>query len=245
LCTLVACILFSCEYLPLTNEEVIDGLKQALTIGAETASTSASVENGFWGNDLIRIPLPPEAQAVKNTLDALQNPILLGVLQLAGFNAQMVDFERSLNRAAERAAVGAFNIFAGAVREMTIADGFAILNGGETAATDYLREKTTVPLKASFSPIIIAAIAEVEVITQFWNPIINTYNNVNSAIATLPPILGISPLGDPVNPDLEEFITDKAIDGLMKLIAEQEKKIRTDPLEQVTPLLRRVFGGSK
>ena len=199
----------------LTNTEVIAGLKEALTLGAKESATGASKIDGFYKNPKIFIPWPAEAQKMKD------------VLISTGFSKQVTAFEESMNRAAEEAAKGAFDVFAGAVKEMTIADGFAILNGGETAATNYLREKTTVPLKGKFSPIVKNAIEKVNV-TSYWSPLVNAYN--------------IIPGVTKQNPNLEDYITDRAIDGLMSLIAEQETKIRKDPAAQVTALLKRVFG---
>ena len=199
----------------LTNSEVIAGLKEALTIGARESASLASAVDGFYKNPKIAIPFPAEAQTVKD------------VLIKTGLSKQVMDFEQSMNRAAELAAKGAFDVFAGAVKEMTIADGFAILNGGETAATNYLREKTYIPLRAKFSPIVKDAIQKVNV-TSYWNPLVNAYN--------------IIPGVTKQNPNLDEYITGKAIDGLMTLIAEQEMKIRKDPAAQVTALLQKVFG---
>ena len=199
----------------LTNSEVIAGLKEALTIGAKESATSASTADGFFKNPKIFIPWPAEAQKMKD------------VLVSTGLNKQVTAFEESMNRAAEEAAKGAFDVFAGAVKEMSIADGFTILNGGETAATQYLREKTTVPLKGKFSPIVKNAIDKVNV-TSYWNPLVNTYNMIPGVTKQ--------------NPNLEDYITDRAIDGLMTLISEQETKIRKDPAAQVTALLKKVFG---
>ena len=199
----------------LTNGEVIAGLKEALTIGARESATSASKVDGFYKNPKIAIPFPAEAQKVKD------------VLSTTGFSKQISAFEESMNRAAEEAAKGAFDVFAGAVREMTIQDGFAILNGGDMAATNYLREKTGIPLKEKFSPIVKNAIDKVNV-TSYWSPLVNAYNMVPGVTRQ--------------NPNLEDYITTKAIDGLMTLIAEQEMKIRQDPAAQVTALLKKVFG---
>ena len=199
----------------LTNSEVIAGLKEALTIGVKESSTIASAVDGFYKNPKISIPFPAEAQTVKD------------VLSKTGFSSQISAFEQSINRAAEEAAKGAFEVFAGAVKEMTIQDGFAILNGGETAATNYLREKTTIPLTTKFSPVVKNAIEKVNV-TSYWNPLVNAYNMIPGVTRQ--------------NPNLEEYITGKAIDGLMTLIAEEEVKIRQDPAAQVTALLKKVFG---
>ena len=198
-----------------TNSEVIAGLKEALTIGAEESATAASKMDGFYKNPKIFIPWPAEAQKMKD------------VLVSTGLSKQVTAFEESINRAAEEAAKGAYDVFAGAVKEMTIADGFAILNGGETAATQYLREKTTVPLKGKFSPVVKNAIEKVNV-TSYWNPLVNAYNKIPGVTKQ--------------NPNLDDYITDRAIDGLMTLIAEQETKIRKDPAAQVTALLKKVFG---
>ena len=200
---------------PLTNSEVVSGLKEALTIGVRESATAASAVDGFYRNAKIAIPWPAEAQAMKDALVRI------------GLSGQVTAFEQSINRAAEEAAKGAFEVFAGAVREMTIADGFAILNGGNTAATDYLRDRTSAPLKNRFTPVVKNAIDKVNV-TSYWNPLANAYNAIPGVTR--------------VNPNLEEYITAKAIDGLMTLIAEQETKIRQDPAAQVTDLLKRVFG---
>jgi len=200
---------------PLTNSEVIAGLKEALTIGARESATAASAIDGFYKNPKIAIPWPAEAQKMKE------------VLTSAGFSRQVAAFEESMNRCAEEAARGAYDVFAGAVREMTIQDGFAILNGGDMAATNYLREKTTLPLTSKFSPVVKNAIEKVNV-TSYWSPLVNAYNMIPGVTRQ--------------NPNLEDYITGFAIDGLMVLIAEQEVKIRQDPAAQVTALLKKVFG---
>jgi hypothetical protein len=199
----------------LTNSEVIAGLKEALTIGAKESATAASAVNGFYRNQKIFIPWPAEAQKMKD------------LLVKTGFSRQVTAFEESMNRAAEEAAKGAYDVFAGAVKGMTIQDGFAILNGADTAATHYLREKTTVPLKGKFSPVVKNAIEKVNV-TSYWSPLVTAYNKIPGVTRQ--------------NPNLEDYIAGRAIDGLMTLIAEQEIKIRKDPAAQVTSLLKKVFG---
>ncbi len=202
----------------LTNEDVIAGLKEALTIGAKTSSESASAVDGFFKNPNIFIPWPTEAQSMKNSLVKI------------GLEKQVSAFEESMNRAAEEAAKGAFDVFAGAVKGMTISDGFAILSGNDTAATHYLREKSFVPLKEKFTPIVKNAIEKVQV-TSYWNPLVSSYNKI--------------PGVKKQNPNLEDYITTRAIDGLMVLIGEQEAKIRKDPVAQTTDLLKKVFGQQK
>ncbi len=199
----------------LTNTEVVAGLKEALTVGAKESASKASITDGFYKNSRISIPWPSEAQKMKDALVKV------------GLTKQVSAFEESMNRAAEEATKGAYDVFAGAIKDMTIKDGFAILNGSDTAATHYLREKTNIPLRQKFSPIVKTAIEKVNV-TSYWSPLVTTYNKIPGVTKQ--------------NPNLEDYITGKAVDGLMILIAEQETKIRKDPAAQVTELLRKVFG---
>lgn len=199
----------------LTNDEVVAGLKEALTNGAQKAGSSASSLDGFYKNPRIYIPWPAEAQNMKEKLLKL------------GMEKKVNEFEESLNRAAEEASKEAYPIFADAVKSMSVSDGFKILKGGDTAATHYLRESTSSPLYTKFKPIVKTAIEKVNV-TAYWTPLANTYNKI--------------PGVKKQNPDLEDYVTKKAINGLMVLIAEQEAKIRNNPAEQVTDLLKKVFG---
>jgi len=202
----------------LTRYEIIKGLKEALTVGAENSVSSASVVNGFYKNPEIFIPFPPEAVKVKNTLEQ------------AGFSDLIRDFEKSINRAAEEASKKAFPIFKDAITSMTIKDAVGILKGADNAATVYLRSNTEEDLKAEFMPVVKNAVDKVEV-TSYWNPIATAYNRIIILTG-----------GSQVNPNLEEYITQKALDGLFLMIAEEEKKIRKDPAARVTYLLKRVFG---
>ncbi len=202
----------------LTNDEVVSGLKEALVIGARKSAEAASLADGFNKNPLIFIPFPAEAQKMKDRLVSM------------GMEQKVKDFETSLNRAAEEASKEAYNIFADAVKGMSVGDGFAILNGGDTAATHYLREKTHSPLNEKFTPIVRAAIEKVQV-TAYWTPLVAAYNRIPGVAKQ--------------NPDLEAYVTAKAINGLMYLISEQEAKIRKDPAAQATELLRKVFGKAK
>ena len=202
----------------LTNDEVISGLREALIIGARKSAQAASLTDGFNKNPLIFIPFPEEAQKMKERLISM------------GMEQKVIDFETSLNRAAEEASKEAYNIFADAVRGMSVGDGFAILNGGDTAATHYLREKTYNPLSEKFAPIVKNAIEKVQV-TSYWTPLVTAYNRIPGVAKQ--------------NPDLEAYVTAKAINGLMYLISEQEAKIRKDPAAQATELLRKVFGKAK
>jgi hypothetical protein len=200
---------------PLTNEEVINGLREALSVGTNNSTAFASKLDGFYKNELLFIAFPPEAIKVKNTLEDL------------GFKEQTDKFVLTLNRAAEEATKSAAPVFLDAIKGMTITDGFAILKGNDSAATSYLKEKTTAELKQKFTPIVQDAINKVE-LTKYWTPVISTYNNI--------------PFVEKQNADLTGYVTDKAVFGLFKLIAQEELKIRQDPAARVTDVLKRVFG---
>ncbi len=200
---------------PLTNDEVISGLKEALKVGSNNASSSASQLDGFFGNNIIKIPFPPEAASIEQKLRAI------------GMNKQVDDFVLTLNRAAEEAAKKAAPVFLNAITSMSISDAFNILRGADTAATGYLRKTTALQLHNNFKPVIQAATQKVDV-TRYWNPLISTYNKI--------------PLVTKLNPDLDEYITGRALNGLFYLVSQEEIKIRKDPAARVTDILRRVFG---
>ncbi|MEO6882831.1 MAG: DUF4197 domain-containing protein [Bacteroidia bacterium] len=200
---------------PLSNDEVINGLKDALKVGTDTSTSAASKVDGFYKNAEIKIPFPPEAQKVENTANDL------------GMKDQVDKFVMTLNRAAEEATKNAAPVFLDAIKQMTVTDGFAILKGDSNAATKYLQDKTTAQLHDQFKPIVEAAINKVEV-TKYWAPIINAYNNV--------------PFVQKQNPDLNEYVTQQAMKGLFKLIADQELLIRKNPAARVDAILQRVFG---
>ncbi|MFK7755345.1 MAG: DUF4197 domain-containing protein [Flavobacteriales bacterium] len=202
----------------LTNQDVISGLKEALRVGTDSAVGLASKTNGFYKNPLLFIEFPPEAIKVKNTLTD------------AGFGSLVEDFEMTLNRSAEEASRYAAPIFIDAITEMTIQDGFNILNGPDNAATNYLKEKTTSSLRAEFKPVVDEAIKKVN-LTKFWEPVVSKYN-----------LLTILSGGEQVNPDLEAYVTTNAMDGLFQHIEQEEKQIRENPQARVTELLQKVFG---
>jgi hypothetical protein len=199
----------------LSNEEVIKGLKEALTVGTNNSSELASKVDGFYKNPRLFIPWPEEAAEMKERLIKL------------GFTKKINEFEMSLNRAAEEAASKAAPVFTNAIVNMSVQDGFAILKGADTAATNYLRKTTYSPLKEQFLPVVKEAIQKVNV-TSYWNPLVTAYNKI--------------PGVKKQNPDLDDYVTNKAINGLMVLIADEEIKIRKDPAARVTDLLKKVFG---
>jgi len=233
-------IMYSCEEadeiienLGLTDTEIVAGLKQALNIGTDTAVNVVSQVGGYYQDELIKILLPPEADIIVDNLD---NAVLQGL----GLDQLVEDLIFKINRAAEDAAPGAVDIFWGAITDMTITDGFDILHGEDTAATHYLRDHTYGELTQLFAPLmqssldkdIVAGVSAQET----WNTLTTTYNDIaNSLIGQL---AGLTP----VNTNLGEWVTGKALDGLFVKVAEEEIAIRTNLDHRVTDLLRRVFG---
>lgn len=202
----------------LSNGEVISGLKEALTVGIKNSVSFASVTDGFLKNDNIRLPFPEDAIKVR------QKAIEWGL------SGQVEKFETTLNRAAEDATKTALPIFVDAITNMSIQDGFAILKGGDGAATKFLRDNTTAKLTAAFAPKVAESISKVK-LTEYWNPIITKYNSAMTFTG-----------GQKLNPDLNQYVTERAIAGLFKLVEQEENKIRKDPAARVTDILRKVFG---
>ncbi|MCX6197162.1 MAG: DUF4197 domain-containing protein [Flavobacteriia bacterium] len=202
----------------LTNEEVISGLKEALNVGIKNAVNLSSVTDGFLKNDVIRLPFPPDAIKVREK--ALN----------FGLSKQVATFEETLNRAAEEATKKALPIFIDAIKNMSVSDGFSILKDGEGAATKFLKSQTSNQLVIAFAPVVKEATTKVQ-LTAYWNPIITRYNSAMSLSG-----------GQKLNPDLDAYITQKAIDGLFYLVEVEENKIRKDPLARVSDILVKVFG---
>jgi hypothetical protein len=200
---------------PLSNEEIISGLKEALSVGSKNASAAASKLDGYYKNPVIKIPFPPEAKQMESKLRAI------------GMGKQVDDFVMTLNRAAEEAAKQATPVFVDAVKKMTIADGLQILKGSDTAATGYLRKTTSPKLHDDFKPVIKTATQKVDV-TKYWTPLVTAYDKI--------------PFVTKVNPDLDEYVTQRALTGLFYLVSQEETKIRKDPMARVTDILKRVFG---
>ncbi|HTF04929.1 MAG TPA: DUF4197 domain-containing protein [Bacteroidia bacterium] len=203
---------------PLTNLDAVKGLKEALTQGTNKSTNQASQTDGFFKNARLFIPFPPVAQKVKD------NAIKLGM------QAQVTKFEETLNRAAEEATKSAAPVFINAITSMTIGDGLGILRGSDTAATNYLRVKCTDSLKLRFKPIVAKATQKVE-LTKHWNPLATAYNKI--------------PFVTPINPDLDAYVCERAINGLFLLIGDEEKNIRTNPLARGTEILKKVFGSKE
>ena len=208
----------SSSKIDLTNEEVISGLKEALNVGIKNAVNLSSVTDGFLKNDVIRLPFPPDAIKVREKAINF------------GLSKQVTTFEETLNRAAEEATKKALPIFIDAIKNMSVSDGFSILKGGDGAATKFLKSQTSNQLVIAFSPVVKEATTKVQ-LTSYWNPIITRYNSAMTLSG-----------GQKLDPDLDAYITQKAIDGLFYLVEIEENKIRKDPLARVSDILVKVFG---
>ncbi len=231
-CAEVMSLLEEAAPAPLTEREVADGLKEALTTGARNAAARLAAENGYYGDEALRIPLPDEAKVIVDNIS-----------RIPGGEKMVEDLVLQINRAAEDAAGEAAPVFVSAVTEMTIADAFRILRGEDDAATAYLRRTTGEELYALYRPKIATSTSK-EIVggvsaQETWQYlVIDGWNR--AASSALGQRLGYTP----VQTDLDDFLTRKALDGLFTLIAQEELKIRTDVSARVTPLLRRVFGST-
>lgn len=199
----------------LSSDEIANGLKEALRIGAEKGCTNLAKPDGFFKNAALKILMPPEATKVESTLRSV------------GLNQYADDFILSMNRAAEDACVTAAPIFVNAIKQMTISDGLNILRGDESAATTYLRSKSTADLKSSFNPIIKTSLDKVNA-TKYWEKAITAYNAIPFS-------------NKKINPDLSAYVTEKAMEGIYSEIAKQEKDIRANPMARTSELLKKVF----
>lgn len=204
------------ENIPLTETEVVNGLKEALTVGIDTSVTVASATNGYFGNQLVKVLLPDEA-----------DPIIDAIQFIPGSDQLIDELVLKLNRAAESAATQATPIFVNAITNITIDDGFSILNGGNNAATNYLQTNTQTQLYTAFKPDIENALIQVGA-QQVWGEVIDLYNDI--------------PFLPEANADLADHTTTRALDGLFHYVAEEEADIRTNANARVTDLLERVFG---
>jgi len=194
---------------------VVAGLKQALEVGTERAVALTGKDGGYSDNLRIRIGTPEKLEKAASALRSL------------GLGSFVDDLELQMNRAAERAAGEAKPVFWDAVRDMTFDDARAILKGPDTAATDYFRARTEPRLRELYAPIVERTLAEVGAVRE--------YNRLLERYAALP---------FTTRPDLrlEDYVTDRALDGLFTMLADEERRIRRDPVARTTELLRRVFG---
>ena len=197
----------------LSNEEIINGLKEALTIGTDSSTRKLSKADGFFTNAAIKIIMPEEARKVESTLRSF------------GMSSLVDKAVLSMNRAAEDAASGVTTIFWDAIKQMSLQDGISILRGGDFAATEFLKKNTTELLKIKMRPVIQASLDKVNA-TTYWKDVFTSYNKFSR---------------QQVNTDLTTYVTEKALNGLFHEISLEEQKIRKDPAAQVTELLKKVF----
>jgi hypothetical protein len=195
------------------RDEVAAGLREALTVGTTRSVGRLSAVDGYFGNAALRILLPPEARKVEQRLRSI------------GMGRQVDNAIVAMNRAAEDAAKSATPVFVKAIREMTLPDALGILRGTDTAATEYLQRTTVSGLTTAFRPIIDSSLRKVDA-TRHWNNIFTAYNKVAR---------------EKVDPDLASWVTNKALEGLFRQLASEERLIRKDPVARSSELLRRVF----
>ena len=199
----------------LSNPEIVSGLKEALLKGSETAISSLGQADGFLANPKVKIPMPEKLQTVESMLRKLKQDEIAD------------QFVLSMNRAAEQAVPKATSIVTNIVKSMSIEDAYGVLKGHDTAATDYLRDKGSTELHHQFLPIVKQATSSVGVTDKY-----------KSLLSNLGPA---SNFIDVESLDLDKYVTDKALEGLFTLVAEEEKLIRTNPAARTTELLKKVF----
>lgn len=199
---------------PLSEEEIGNGLKEALDLGVKEAVTSLSAEDGYFASPY-KILIPEEAQAVTSKLKAVP-----------GFGDVEAKLEEKLNRAAELAATKATPIFVDAIKGLTIKDAMNILMGKEDAATRYLESNTKENLLTAFLPVIQQSLDEVNA-REYWRSAVTAYNKI--------------PLVKKTDPELDRYVTEKALFGLFSLVQKKEANLRDNPAMRQTELLRKVF----
>jgi len=197
-----------------TESEIGDALKEVLSIAAQTASSKASVFNGFFGNAEIKIFFPPEAKAMEKKLRKI------------GLGKQVDEAILAMNRAAEEACIESAPVFANLITKMTINDAVTILNGPSNSATMYMEKTTRPDLTVTFLPIVKRALVNAN-LTKYWTPLVTRYNKI--------------PRTKNVNTDIEAYVTQKALDGLFKLMSAEEAKIRQNPAADTSDLIKKVF----
>ena len=200
----------------LSNSDIAAGLKEALKVGSGNAVSLTGVTDGYFGNEAIKILMPEKLRSIEKPLRAL------------GYGDKVDELVLSMNRAAEKAAPAAKDIFWSAITGMTIEDARKILSGGDTAATEYFRAKTGDALTAAFTPVVKDSMKDVGVVKQY-KELQGLYQSVPFA-SSLPSF------------DIEQYVVAKALDGLFLVLGQEERKIRTNPAAQVTSLLKLVFG---
>ncbi|MGN6292282.1 MAG: DUF4197 domain-containing protein [Chitinophagaceae bacterium] len=202
-----------------SEDEAGQGIKEALTQGVANAVLNLNKTDGFFGSQVYKMFLPPDAQKIEKTLRS------------AGMGSQVDKAILAINRGAEDAVGFAKPIFVDAIKEMTVTDALKILTGSNNAATEYFKQKTTDKLVAAFSPSVQTSLDKVEA-TKYYGDIVNTYNKFPTTMKK-------------VNPDLTSYVVGKAVDALFDQVAKEEANIRANPMGQASALLQKVFGSVK
>lgn len=200
----------------LSEQEAGMGIKEALTQGVTTAVLNLNKTDGFFGSEIYKMLLPPDALKIEKTL------------RKAGMGGQVDKAILAINRGAEDAVAYAKPIFVDAIKEMTLTDALNIVKGSKDAATQYFKQKTTEKLVAAFSPSVQTSLDKVNA-TKYYGDIVTTYNNFPTTFKK-------------VNPDLTSYVVGKAVEALFDQVAKEEANIRANPLARTTDILKKVFG---
>lgn len=197
----------------LSSDQIVSGLKEALSLGAQKSSDKLSAVDGFFKDAVVKILLPKQVQDIESKM------------RMFGMGKLVDNAELSMNRAAEDAAKSAAPIFLSAIKQMTVTDALNILRGQDTAATAYLRKTTTPELVSSFKPVITESLKKTDA-AKYWKDVFNAYNRFSSK---------------PVDTDINSYVTGKALDGIFYYVAKEEVDIRQNPAARATDLLKQVF----
>jgi hypothetical protein len=197
----------------LSSDEVVSGLKEALSLGAQKSTDKLSATDGFFKDAAVKILLPKQVRDIESKM------------RMFGMGKLVDNAELSMNRAAEDASKSAAPIFLSAIKQMSITDALNILRGTDTAATAYLRRTTTLQLTNAFMPIIEESLKKTDA-NKYWKDVFTTYNRFSSK---------------PVDTDINSYVTGKALDGIFYYVAKEEVNIRQNPAGRVTDILKKVF----
>jgi hypothetical protein len=200
----------------LSNEDIVSGLKEALSVGSKNSSEKLSAVDGFFANAAIKVLMPAEAKKVESRLRNIGMGNLVDKAIL------------SMNRGAEEASKSAAPIFLNAIKQMSFQDALGILKGTDSAATSYLKSKTFTELTNAFKPVIDEALHKTDA-TKYWKDLFETYNKLPTTLKK-------------INPDLTGYVTERALTGLFYQVALEEQQIRKNPAARVNDILKKVFG---
>ena len=197
----------------LSSDEIVSGLKEALSLGAQKSGEKLSATDGFFKDAAVKILLPKQIQDIENKM------------RMMGMGKLVDKAVLSMNRAAEDASKSAAPIFVSAIKKMTVTDALNILRGTDTAATAYLKKTTTPQLTDAFKPVIEESLKKTDA-TKYWKDVFTAYNRFSST---------------PVDTDINSYVTQKALDGIFHYVAAEEINIRQNPAGRVTDILKKVF----